>query len=609
MPHLNFCRDKTKRPLLIAAAVILFLGAGVRLAGLDRHFTHCDDIGAAKTLLGYQQSPGYDLEKMRAVIHMEPPFDPVTAAGYWIARQMEKTGFLPAALSIRNQFYRMTAVSRFWTYAPLQYAATYFLLKPDMGYRNTFYWGRFPSFVFSTATLIFMLLFYWKWQRFRSPSFLLALALMAFSWQNIIYAKQMSSYAIGVFAVTVILYMLMKGMKLREYSAAHLAGLAAVLSLLSYGQYQTLFIAAAFFAAFAFAYILKKKSWKSLLEDFFILGITYAVLTAPLYFLFLKRHSHRGINWNAGPNNEYLFSLDAGAGILEKISGGIVFFIKNFLTVLASNTAFTPENSLPYLLFYCLITFLFLTGIVSFIRTKSPKKKVLGFHIAVVAMIWTALIIKQKLTLSPTRHSMILTPYMAIIIAEGFDWITSLARRFRVNARWTGAIRRYSWIGVAALFLGFYPAVSTSRLDPFNEHEIRKTLEKYNVDTVIATEFTWNLAYFPWLLERTNYFEEYGQYFPYKITEDVPYRVIAFFSHRRKLTKETFNRMRNEINAYQMQRIGNTEAVLPYLLTGQWNDYKKVYQQEIESEVEVDFSSKTKNGSNNFFFYILEKIA
>ena len=609
MPHLSFCLDKTKRPLLIAAAVILLLGTAVRWAGLDRHFTHCDDIGAAKTLLGYQQSPGYDLEKMHAVIHMEPPSDPVTAAGYWMARQMEKAGLLPTTLAIRNQFYRMTAVSRFWTYAPLQYAVTYFLLKPGMEYRSLLYWGRFPSLIFSVAALVFMLFFYWKWQRFRSPSFLLALALMAFSWQNIIYAKQMSSYAIGVFAVTVILYILMKGMKLREYSAVHLAGLAAFLALLSYGQYQVVFIVAAFFAAFAFAYLLKKKPWKSLLEDFFILGITYAVLTAPLYFLFLKRHSHRGINWNAGPNNEYLFSFDTGAGIVEKITGCTAFFIKNLFTVLGSNTGFTPEDSLPYVVFHWIIAFLFLTGLVNFIRTKSPKKKVLGVHIAVVAVIWTLLIIKQKLTLSPTRHSMILAPYFAIIIAEGFDWVVSIARRFRVNARWTRAIRRYAWIGIAGLFLVFYPNVSTSRLDPFDEKEILKILGKFNVDTVIATEFTWNLAYFPGLTKRHNYFEEYGQYFSYKVTEDVPYRVIAFLSHRRKLTEETFNRMRNEINAYQMQRLGNTEAVLPYLLTGQWENYKRVYQQEIESDIEVDFSKRTKNGSNNFFFYILEKTA
>ena len=43
------------------------------------------------------------------------------------------------------------------------------------------------------------------------------------------------------------------------------------------------------------------------------------------------------------------------------------------------------------------------------------------------------------------------------------------------------------------------------------------------------------------------------------------------------------------------------------LLLQNWQDYRLVYRRELASDVEVDFLNKTKNGSNNLYFYVLKQ--
>lgn len=550
------------KTLKIRFAFLFFLiaaGIFVRFAGLSAHFAHVDDLGVAKTIIYYKNKP------------------------------------------VESAFENWTCVSRHWTYAPAQFLLTYLLVNPEQSYRQVLFWGRFPSFLFSILTFGLWIFFFRKYDKLKTPAVSVGLALIVFSWENIIYAKQMESYAIGVFSAIGALLLVWIQISSRITLQKRLAG-AAILALLAHTQYQILFFAPAYFLT-VFLYDWRHaRSKKEAVANALLPGLVFTACIYPMYAAFLKRQPvTAGATWNVGPNSEFALLFDSHAGLFPNLMTAVSFFARNLFFVFAVMTAFIPEAS-PFAFPAALLFFaIFITGVVSLIKTPRERKKLLGIYFAGIMAVWAYFVFRGKLAFSPTRHSLILLPYFAFITAEG--WMVVLKRLHGLQ-KWPWA--RYATIpllsGIFVLFFIYYPAETLKRRDPFDEEKIAKLLTQYQADALISTGFTWHPALMPSVKKNFNYFEVENMDQVYTPKTNPPFQTLAFISHRRKLDKSLFSEMRFKINLFQRLH-GQTQ----YSMTGSADDYKSVYAEEIESNTEIESSRRTRNGANNFYFYILRR--
>lgn len=547
-----------KRVRFFFLCLIVLLGAYARFAEFEWHFTHNDDIATAKTIVGSK------------------------SAGE------------------RNLF----CVPRQWTYAPFQFLITYFLITPDQTYRELLFWGRLPSVCFGILGLIALLLFYRRYDKPASWKVLPALTLLAFSWENIIMAKQMHNYALGVTAVIFLICLFMENLNRPEISLGVMAVNVLLLGLLSWMHYQVLFFVPPFFLILLVYAFYRKMKGARIFRNFFAGGMLYGLIFAPLFFFFLRKHLEYGgtDNWSRGPNNEFLLIFREGMSVWEKIGYVVSFYIKNFYLIVQSNMGFIPYEH-PLLLPISAVLFLFfIAGIIRFFRSGELRKRFLGSFFVALALVWIILILLRKITFAPTRHSLVLLPVMVITVAEGLDWFLERIAafgRFGISS-WKGHLG--SSLLVIALFFQSFPAMLEARRDPFREDEMIKILRKYDVDALISYSYT-----FP-----PEMMQSVCSYFNYRqlgFTEETfmtdgtrPYRTVAWVSHRCDLDPGHYREA--------MAKIAHINYIRKRRIPPFWvplSELRILYSKAFKSNVEIEFSNRLPDGGNNFYFYILRR--
>lgn len=558
---------------------LILLGAAARLIDLNSHFTHVDDIGVARAIIlrskGTEGS-SYEFENREGVLGR-----------------------------LIKLFEKVTIIPKKFTYAPLQFIFSYFLLWPGQSYREILFWGRLPSCLFGILGLLAIVCFYKKYDRLKTPAVFVALCLTAFSYENVIYAKQMESYSIGVWAAACVLILWVRQIKTADSSFKALFPAFAGMAVLSHAQYQILFFMPAFAVSlFAYHLLRFRNRWFETARNFLAAGITYGILIFPMYWLFLrhKEADTPGLTWNVGPAREFQFPLLHGESLLTQVGTGIVFFAKNFPVVFGGTLAFMPESHPLFTPATWLLMVFFALGIAGLCASKTLRKKTLALFFLLTALTWAALVITQKLAFSPTRHSLILLPFFAVLTAEGWNFLARLLKRLS----WGGSWRRFAHIPligfILVMFWMNFHSFLAERKDPFDETQIESKLSEFDVDTVMTTGWTWNLSFMKSVREQFNCFDDQVVAPPTYRERPIPHKTIAFISHRNKLNPALFEDMKLKINLYLLAA-GRTDD----LLTAQAADYRLIYYREIDSDTEVDFSSKTKNGTNGFYFYILRK--
>ncbi|MCM8775322.1 MAG: hypothetical protein NC930_03075, partial [Candidatus Omnitrophica bacterium] len=169
-----FMENKVK---IIFIGLLILAGILVRLIDLGEHFTHVDDIGVAKSILNAKapysipmKEEGMDDAKIfmaDAGIKGSLPFwDQVVSISLNL---LEKVMGAQLYKAFASQARKLFAVSRAWTYAPLQFFITYFLIETDQSYREKIFWGRFPSFLFGVGGLFLIVWFYAVYDRLKTP--------------------------------------------------------------------------------------------------------------------------------------------------------------------------------------------------------------------------------------------------------------------------------------------------------------------------------------------------------------------------------------------------------------------------------------------------------
>lgn len=606
-PHPAPGPSSTKAPRKIwrylkASLIVLLLCLGLfaRFYDLATHFSHCDDIGVAQTIL--ENKATLSLPYFRWTLRNTEYAD---HDGIWKSslRTADRFGLLAPGIGLTQYALGAISVPRGWTYAPLQFALTPLFISPDQSYRQLLFWGRFPSLIFSALGLLFILLLHRRLDPKASFSYgVVSLCLLSLSWENIIYAKQMESYAIGVLGAVLLVVFMFARIERTDDSFKSLAVLGSVPAILSYAQYQLLFLAPGFFAALLFAWSHDERNKGRVLCRMAIGGGTFIALITPLYLLFLRKLANRGLNWNVGPHQQFLFQLPSGGSLAEKVGYTLDYLIHNTFIVIKSNLAIVPFNHPVYAWLSALMLLLLLAGCISLGVTLDAKKRALACFFAVSAAVWLGLIFTQRITLSPTRHTLILLPYIAILVSEGLGFLFAQRWWRRVlpvsHAQASGVLA----LSLVCMFLSSFRTTITERHDPFSEAEIKRLAAAHHVGTIVAYDYTWNLdaMHLPsegWRLQGMppgiKVFHRERGLTPAEQT----LRPIAFVSHRQPISASHFAALIAQVN----------ESRPPLArFSHDFDRYTLVWSKSVRSNVEIDFSPDTKNGSNGYFMTIFE---
>lgn len=139
------------------------------------------------------------------------------------------------------------------------------------------------------------------------------------------------------------------------------------------------------------------------------------------------------------------------------------------------------------------------------------------------------------------------------------------------------------------------------RKDAFEPGSIEEVLRRYAIRTIVSCHDTWNLHFIKNITENFYYLSGDQYWFLDKGKPD--FKKLAYVCQNRKLDEQTFIRTQSEINnVFETNRRPN------YRWRDNLKDYNLIYSKEVNSNIEIEFSSRTKNAPNSFFYYILEKI-
>ena len=562
-------RSTTARALQWAA-LGLVLGVALYARGMDlgTHFTHADDIGVANTLLRTQrEAEAWARDPQQAPQWVWNSAEPQLGRLYhqWLTPHLAH--LLPAL-----------TVPLGWTYAPLQFFLTSPLLSPQLTYREVLFRGRLPSLLFAVLTLL-LLTPLWRRLEPDAPfaSGLLLLALVGCSWEFVVYSKQMESYAIGCFSAVAMGLGLVHAAARPDLRRRRRLLLALGLAVLASTQYQCLFMAPAFLAALLLSYHSRRVApLRQVAMALGQSGAAFALLVLPMVAMFLIRRPVVATNWNVGPEREFLFTLPAGAGIAEALGYFATFFVGNTFAVVQSNFAFVPAESPILLPFAATATALMLLGLVALARAGSPAKRALFGFFALFALTWLALVLRGLVTLSPTRHSLILLPFMAILLVQGVLWASE-----RLAGRHARQVASAASAGLTALvvagFLSCLPEVRRERADPFDPTEIRAVLQRWHATTVLTYRYTENVQ---------------------AMVNDLPGIEIGALS---QITPEAVTAAFAARRTAALGLIGHMQP-LPAATLG---SFRVLYRRELASNVEIEFLPRTHNGSNGLYFYVV----
>ncbi len=595
-------RSKTSRQKVGyfgAVVLMLLIGIVVRLNMLEKHFTHIDDVGVAWSILHLKdEMVNIDRECGEVFIKSlticryhwaRQKAQELTAPTSKIGSMLQSQGLLEQARIGFFLFKAYNIVPLSWTYSPGQFYLTDLLIHPGMSYAQIKFWGRFPSFIFSIIAIAFLaysLRFFESQTDAGGNAFLVSLV-MATSLQSIIYSAQMESYAVGVFSVSALILMLGNLLNRVEIIPRVAWGAGVTVALLCACQYQVLLFVPGFLASLLiFGGFSGKNKIYSLVRG----SVGFILVALPLVFYPLKSHlqNNAGINWNAGVNREFMIQSH-DQGFLNLIYG-LFGQIAHLPLVIQSMLSPVSESS-PYAeIFKWMFLTLFFLGVVVSCFDKS-KRSLLIFSLSALC-IWLIFVMLGKLTFGPTRHSMVMIPLFVIFVAIGFS---AIVRQFRQIY-----VRNGIFVVVSCLwlyiFIAGYSSVLMERFDRFDEVELNQIFKQHKVDIVIG-EFANSPYFMPEVNQRSIVINDRQYLDVIDVNSDV-----AKIIDGKGMEVAVYGR--SQLSNMDLQKI--YESLAKKLQLPMYKNLLVLEKREVFSTVEVDWSSRTKNGANVFFLYVFK---
>ena len=598
-----FSKNKKSCIFAVSLGLLLALGVWSRVMIVDRHFTHIDDIGVAWSILELKKEIiQLDNTCQKSFVKMN-----TSCRLNWAKAQTEtfntENGDRTLATRfgrflknnelidpVRTAFYfyqSYNIVPMSWTYAPVQFYFTNLLIHPLMNYEQIKFFGRLPSFIFSLFTIVFIA---YAAKLFLTPPAQnfdpLAAALIATtSLQSIIYSAQMNHYSAGVFAVTVLVFIFGRIIKDRHISLKLAWLYGAVIALLCGLQYQVLMFLPGFFFTLL---CMKKMEVTNKIKVSFHASLSFFIFAIPFVFITLRQHleTGAGMGWNLGPNGE--FAILGAYNSVYDLAKSAFERLTNLPLIANAMMMPVPEAKQELGIAKYLICFLMVVGVMTafFDRHQRP----LAVFTMSVMFIWFILLAFGKVSLGPTRHSMVLLPLFIIFTVFG---LTFLVKRLRPYISSNMILMPLVTLWILSFIQGYGDFLS-ERGDKFDESWLAEKIAEHSVDVVIG-EFP-NSPYFMPKINNAGIVLDQAQYINRLRVNDqnVVNRskdgVILMWATRSQKSKDAL---------YEMYRKIAENAGLPYL-----SNLEMLLKKESFSSREVDYSSLTNNGVNSHFVYI-----
>jgi len=446
------------------AVGLVLVGTGLRFWQLDRMFAHIDDLfPIAGPYVMNQGEP-----KHVAVPYTEGRLRLTVDSG-----RIKHNPFLYAA-------YVSTA-----TYAPLQFLAYPLVLSGDYSYREFLFRGRLPSAVFGSLALAVFLWAYLAYVPALDLPAVLGVAALSFSLLNITYAQQSISYAIGVLGAVGLIGLLGRTAATATTTRG-LLGWAVACAALTWANYQVGVLVGLAYAALALTELRRDGVaaahvlWRRYAASATVFAMLVLPLAIPLH------DKSRGVGQFKGlPGMQAFLPRLEGEGAVAQAASAARYAAGAAYRLVETNVLFAVDSAWAAAcvsLFFVLV----LAGAWSLWRRRDAAGRALATFAAGAALLIGTLNALGQFPISPTRHVLVFSPLIALMIAFG-------ARALRPAAVRDWCIAGLL-VGVASLFAWHYPEFRAARTDPFDEQQFGALLDEHHIDTIVGYGSTWQPA-------------------------------------------------------------------------------------------------------------------
>lgn len=602
-PSVSFFMFRNNLPGWLPALVLMLLfmlGAVVRCQRLPVHATHVDDLLVPR----YMNMPFYRYEQFRARIH-DSSHTRFNSQAYRIFRQIDEKGWLPTVYPVARYVFKVDDVAINTTFAPGQMIFSALLVWEGQSYETTKVMARAPSLVFGLLALALLPLLIalafrplFKGEQAMALA-LIPMAVLACSWQHIILSVHSATYSVGVFWLLLILILVLRaGVQGQTSTAYHKKWLprpwlhVAIWSGVAlWFQFQLLFFVPAIYVAYLYAGGARHLSAQKL-GQIGQMGVIHLVFFLPLYVKYLYKSAGGGVHWNAGPQLQYAFWLPHGWG---EVPGYFFrFFTQNMPISLGAMASHFTELDPAFKPFAIALVLLCLTGLWFMGTSRQRPQVMMALFTITTAFVWFALVLAQKITLSPTRHSLILLPLVLLCLTGNLAWLAQKMRRRQGMVFMGYVLASGAW---ALWFLAGYPAEARLRTDPYSEEQMNALVQQHRADAVLGYDWTYNTLVMPSLWDPVtllNYNDfSFDHLVPTMRLDTLPQRILLH-GHRKPL---------NTADARGLAR------ALQNACGGCQFRYQLTPLVQQPGQREHEFSGYTRNGKTGQFIYLMQRDA
>ena len=318
--------------------------------------------------------------------------------------------------------YRVHAVPSAWTYAPGQFYLTNILVSDGDDYSELKFWGRVPSFVFSIISF-FLLIFVFKKmypvQKYL-PFLVVALTILSFSWENIIYSAQMESYAVGNFSILLMFVLLMFVYQTPPTNIKGWMALGMFAAIPGLFQYQALLFVLPLYVTLIL-FLKNNFKIKELIKYSLASFFGFLLIFFSLIYPYLKDNIGRGISSNIGPDGIFLLSIKLEDGIFVILDNIATFVFQYLPETIGSIFSPTFYNFYVNQIIGTVLVILSFVGLYSMLKSPNNNKKIIAVFTILSLFVYFLALLFQAFPLSPTRHSIILGCLLLLSMPEGLS--------------------------------------------------------------------------------------------------------------------------------------------------------------------------------------------
>jgi hypothetical protein len=463
---------------IILVLLILFLFTRFDLITLQ--FTHYDDLFAPYVL---DLISSYEPKKFVSQLYKYKIINDINFENELVAFFSSH----PTIFTVIKRILGPIAVASTSTFAPLQFLFTSFILNLDISYEHSLFTSRFFSLFFSLMAFLVFIFFSLSFKDDLKKIFIIYGGfLISSSWMFIVYSTQAENFSVTIFCASILLLILQKNKEPLSYSNFTWISLLCFLLILL--NYQTLFLIPGFYLAL---YFQEKNKVKAITK--------YLICSLPVIIAFLimlkfvsriKAGAEVGVHWNAGPNNQYFFSKSCG---FFQFFCFIEFIFFNITDVIKSLFVFFNVKSLLANYYANIIIVVSLLGIYELYNSKQYRN--IFYFIFTSFLIWFLLIFFQKLTFSPTRHSLI---YAYLFICCFCFGILFIYKKFFNKIKFIALLFSFTLIAALIAFFSYsYNSIKEERSDFLDIDLVKKIINENNVTQIITYDMTTQLHFEP----------------------------------------------------------------------------------------------------------------